>query len=298
VEKMFAEATALDEAEDAEDGSGSGPQPPAELRGRADRRRRFAAAKKLLDAEAAAERAAHEARLAARAATEAARGTKLRGRKPKPAAEKARHKTPRANTTDPESRMMSTKQGFVQGYNAQAVANAEQVIVAAQLTDEHNDQAQLHPMIAATSASLAAAGITERPEKLLADAGYASEANFAQLDDTGPDAYIATRNTHKNPTPRTGKRGPLRAGATLVDKMDRKVSNKTGRTLYKRRQAIIEPVFGQIKEARGIRRFMRRGRAAAESEWQLIAGTHNLLKLYRRALADTTIAPYSRLATS
>ena len=298
VEKMFAEAKALDEAEDAEHGSGSGPQPPARLRGRADRRRRFAAAKALLDAEDKAEREAHEARLAVRAATEAARGTKLRGRKPKPASEKARHKTPKANTTDPESRMMSTKHGFVQGYNAQAVANAEQVIVAAQLTDEHNDQAQLHLMIAATAASLAAAGITERPEKLLADAGYASEANFAQLDDTGPDAYIATRNTHKNPTPRTGKRGPLRTDATLVDKMDRKVSNKTGRALYKRRQAIIEPVFGQIKEVRGIRRFSRRGRAAAESEWQLIAGTHNLLKLYRRTLADTTLAPYSRLATS
>jgi transposase len=111
VEKMFAEAAALDEVEDAEDGSGSGPQPPAELRGRADRRRRFAAAKKLLEAEAAAERAAHEARLAARAATEAARGTKLGGRKPKPASEKSRHKTPRANTTDPESPMMATKQG-------------------------------------------------------------------------------------------------------------------------------------------------------------------------------------------
>lgn len=193
---------------------------------------------------------------------------------------------------------MATKRGFVQGYNAQAVANAEQVIVAAAVTDEHNDQAQLHPMIAATATSLAAAGITERPEKLLADAGYASEANFAQLDEAGPDAYVATRNMHKNPTPRTGTRGPLRADATLVDKMDRKVSNKTGRALYRRRQAIIEPVFGQIKEARGIRRFTRRGRAAAESEWQLIAATHNLLKLYRRTLADTTIAPFSRLAAT
>jgi hypothetical protein len=80
--------------------------------------------------------------------------------------------------------------------------------------------------------------------------------------------------------------------------MDRKVSRKAGRALYKRRQAIIEPVFGQIKEARGIRGFMRRGRAAAESEWQLIAGTHNLLKLYRRALTDASIAPYSRLSTA
>ncbi len=299
VEKMFAEAAATDAAEDTLYGPDKrGDEPPAGLRSQADRRRRFAQAKAQLEAEAAAEQAAHDARLAQRAATEAATGKKLRGRKPKPAAEKAGHKPPKANTTDPESRVMSSSNGFMQGYNAQAVANAEQVIVAAEVTDECNDSAQLHPMIAATNASLAAAGITERPEKLLADAGYASEANFAQLDDTDPDAYVATRNMRNNPTPRTGKRGPLRADATLVDKMDRKVSRKAGRALYRRRQAIIEPVFGQVKEGRGIRRFMRRGKKAAQSEWQLIAGTHNLLKLYRRALTDTSIAPYSRLSTA
>jgi transposase len=298
VEKMFAEAAATDAAEDAQFGDARGDEPPAGLRSAADRRRRFAEAKALLEAEAAAEQAAHESRLAERAATEAATGKKLRGRKPKPAADKAGHKSPKANTTDPESRAMSTSHGFVQGYNAQAVATAEQVIVAAEVTDEHNDTAQLHPMIAATTASLAAAGIAERPGTLLADAGYASEANFAQLDDADPDAYVATRNMRNNPTPRTGKRGPLRADATLVDKMDRKVSRKAGRALYRRRQGIIEPVFGQIKEGRGIRRFMRRGRAAAESEWQLIAGTHHLLKLYRRALTDASIAPYSRLSTA
>jgi transposase len=298
VEKMFAEAAATDAAEDAQFGTARGDEPPAALRSQADRRRRFAQAKAQLEAEAAAEQAAYEAHLAERAATEAATGKKLRGRKPKAAADKAGHKPPKANTTDPESRVMSTSHGFVQGYNAQAVANAEQVIVAAEVTNEHNDVAQLHPMIAATTASLAAAGIDQRPETLLADAGYASEANFNQLDDDDPDAYVATRNMRNNPTPRTGKRGPLRADATLVDKMDRKVSRKAGRALYKRRQAIIEPVFGQIKEARGIRGFMRRGRAAAESEWQLIAGTHNLLKLYRRALTDASIAPYSRLSTA
>jgi hypothetical protein len=296
VDKMFAEAAATDAAEDAVFGDQRGDEPPAGLRSRADRRRRFQKAKQQLEAEEAAERAVHEARLAERAATEAASGRKLRGRKPTPAAEKAGYKPARANTTDPDSRIMSTAGGFVQGYNAQAMANAEQVIVAAEVTDECNDSAQLHPMIAATAASLAAAGIAQRPERLLADAGYASEANFAQLDDTGPDAYVATRNMRNNPTPRTGKRGPLRADATLVDKMDRKVSRKAGRALYRRRQAIIEPVFGQIKEARGIRRFMRRGRTAADAEWKLIAGTHNLLKLYRRALTNPAIVPYSRLA--
>ena len=293
---MFAEAAAADAADDAEFGIGRGDEPPAQLRGRADRRRRFARAKELLDEELAAERQAHDQHLAERAATEAERGKKLRGRKPKAPQDKAGYRPSKVNTSDPESKMMSTANGFVQGYNAQAVANEDQVIVAAEVTDDHNDVHQLHPMIDATDASLADAGIDERPDTLLADAGYASEENFAALDDDDPDCYVATRNMRNNPQPRSGRRGPLRSDASLVDKMDRKVSRKAGRAIYRRRQAIIEPVFGQIKDARGIRRFMRRGKAAADSEWQLIAGTHNLLKLYRRALTDPAIAPYSRMA--
>lgn len=296
VEAMFAEAAAADAAEDAEFGAARGDEPPAVLRGRADRRRRFARAKELMDEELAAERQAHEQHLAERAVKEAERGKKLRGRKPKAPQDKSGYTPSKVNTSDPESKIMSTANGFVQGYNAQAVANQDQVIVAAEVTDEHNDVHQLHPMITATSSSLADAGIDERPATLLADAGYASEENFAALDDDDPDCYVATRNMRNNPTPRTGRRGPLRADASLVQRMDRKVSRKAGRVLYRRRQAIIEPVFGQIKDARGIRRFMRRGKAAAESEWKLIAGTHNLLKLYRRALSDPTLAPYTRIA--
>src|SRR5215207_3754210 len=296
VEAMFAEAAAADAAEDAVFGTARGDEPPAVLRGRADRRRRFARAKELLDEELAAERQAHEEHLAERAAKEAERGKKLRGRKPKAPEDKAGYTPSKVNTSDPESKIMSTANGFVQGYNAQAVANEDQVIVAAEVTDEHNDVHQLRPMIDATDASLADAGIDERPDTLLADAGYASEENFAGLDDDDPDCYVATRNMRNNPNPRSGRRGPLRSDASLVDKMDRKVSRKAGRAVYRRRQAIIEPVFGQIKDARGIRRFMRRGKAAADSEWKLIASTHNLLKLYRRVLTDATIAPYSRIA--
>jgi transposase len=289
VAKMLAEAAATDAAEDARFGADArGGEPPAALRGASARRARFVAAKAELDALEATDRAGHEAALAERAAKERVSGKKLRGRKPKPAPDKAGYKPPKANTTDPESRVMSTSNGFVQGYNAQAAATAEQIVVAAEVTAEHNDVALLHPMIAATNAALAAAGIDERPGLLLADAGYASEANFAQLDDDDPDAYVATRNMRNNPTPRTGKRGPLRADATLVDKMDRKVSRKAGRALYRRRQHIIEPVFGQTKQARGARRFMRRGKKAAQSEWKLLMATHNLLKLYRRSVTDPT----------
>lgn len=298
VDELFEQAKAADAAEDAVHGQDRGDEPPAVLRGRADRQRRFKAAKAKLDAELEAERKAHEEHLAQRAAEEQRRGAKLRGRKPKAPQEKAGHKIRRVNTTDPESGMMSTRNGFVQGYNAQATVNADQVVVAAEVTDEHNDVAQLHPMIAATNAALAEAGIARKPEKLLADAGYASEENFAALDADGPDCYVATRNMKRNPTPRTGRRGPLKRNATEVDKMDRKVSKKAGGALYRRRQGIIEPVFGQIKQARGIRGFSRRGKRAAEAEWKLICGTHNLLKLYRRALVDPAVASFSRLAAA
>ena len=297
VDEMFADAKAIDAAEDAAFGDARGDEPPAVLRGRADRKRRFKAAKELLDKELAAERQAHETHLAERRAEEERRGKKLRGRKPKAPEDKAGAKEKKVNTTDRKSKVMSTAKGYLQGYNAQAVANEEQVIVAAEVTDEQNDVGQLHPMIEATKKSLAEAGICDRPGKLLADAGYCLEENLAALDDD-PDTYVATRNMKRNQTPRTAPRGRLRKNATLVERMDRKVSNKAGHALYRKRQQIIEPVFGQIKDGRRIRGFMRRGKAAAASEWTLICGTHNLLKLYRRALGDAAAAPYSRIATA
>jgi transposase len=294
VARMLAEAAAVDAAEDALFGEDtSGDEPPAQLRGATARRERFVAAKAELDATEAQARTAHEQHLAERAAKEAASGKKLRGRKPKPPPPAAEAK---ANTSDPDSRIMKTKDGYVQGYNAQAVANEDQVVVAAQVTDEHNDHAQLHPMIKALNDSLAEAGIDECPERLLADAGYCSEDNLAELGSEDPDCFIATRNHRRNPEPRNSRRGPLPADATRVDKMDRKVSTKAGRAVYKKRQHMIEPVFGQTKDARGARRFMRRGKAAAQAEWKLLMATHNLLKLYRRAITDPAAAPWTRQA--
>ena len=291
--EMLADAAAQDATEDASVGTGArGDEPPAHLRGRTQRRERLAAAKAELDAIDRAAAEAHMAHLAERADKELASGHKLRGAKPKaPDTSSAK-----VNLSDPESRIMKTKDGFVQGYNAQAVANEEQVVVAAEVTDEHNDLGQLHPMIEATNRSLSDAGITERATRLLADAGYASEDNLTRLDDDDPDCFIATRNMRKNPEPRNGRRGPLRTDATAVDKMDRKVSTERGRAIYKKRQHIIEPIFGQVKDARGARRFMRRGKAAADSEWKLLMGTHNLLKIYRRALVDAHTVAWSRIA--
>ncbi|MGH7745991.1 MAG: transposase [Candidatus Dormibacteria bacterium] len=292
VAKMFAEAKAQDAAEDQAFGPDSrGDEPPGPLRGRKERKKRFLQAKADLDAQGATARAAHEAKLGDRAAKEAARGKSLGGRKPKARVPKAQ---PKANTSDPQSRMMKTPGGFVQGYNCQAVVNADQVVIAAEVTDCHNDQGQLHPMIKATKAALEDAAIDERPRRLLADAGYCSESNLSKLERNDPECYIATRNTYKNPDPRAGRRGLKAANATLVSEMDNKVSTEPGRQLYRARKHMVEPVFGQIKQARGARRFMRVGKAAAQSEWKLIMGTHNLLKLYRRSLTNPQAAPWTR----
>jgi transposase len=292
IDEMFAEAAAIDAAEDAEFGEARGDEPPAALRGRAQRRRRFEEAKRRLDEEAAADRAAHEAALAQRAKEEQARGKKLPGRKPKVRSDKVGYKEPKANTTDPDSRIMMRRGRPLQGYNAQAVANEDQVIIAAKVFNQASDDNLLHPMLEATTASLLAAAINERPDKLVVDAGYANEDNLAGLDETSPDTYISTRTKQRDQL--TSQRRPHKAGS-LMELMSQKVATETGRATYRRRQVIIEPVFGQIKEGRGIRRFSRRGLGPADAEWSLICGTNNLLKLYRRVLANPSLAPYSRI---
>jgi len=160
-----------------------------------------------------------------------------------PGQEKASHKDNKVNTTDPCSKVMSTKKGFLQGFSAQAVANEDQVVVSAEVTDEQDDKAQLHPMADATNEPLKKAGIADRPGKLLADAAYASEENFAALDADGPDSYVAVRNMKKGPARRSGRRGPLKKDATLTEQMDRKVPDKLGPDLYKRRQALTKPTL-------------------------------------------------------
>ncbi|HLI16195.1 MAG TPA: hypothetical protein VKV23_09120 [Acidimicrobiales bacterium] len=164
VDKTFADAEATDAAEDAQFGDARGDEPPATLRGRADRRRRFKAAKELLDKERTAERKAHE-----------------RHRRTRPGRRRRRSTRP-----IPTPRCCRPPRASSKGYAAQAVAHEDQVIVAASVTDEHNDMGQLHPMIEATRTSLAEAGIDDQPGTLLADAGYCSEENLAALDERAP----------------------------------------------------------------------------------------------------------------
>ena len=288
VETMLQEADSKDAEEDRLYGpEHRGDELPDTMRGRNGRLERLKRCRERLEGEATAAAADHARKLAERAAKEAETGQKLRGRKPKPVSESPEAQA-KANVTDPDSRIMKTRRGFVQGYNAQAVATADQIIVAAEVTPEENDVGQLHPMLAATADELKAAGVEETVGAALVDAGYWSEANLEQADPDGPELFVATRKDWKQreqmrqaPPPR----GRIPGHLSPRERMDRKLLTKRGRRLYRQRSQIIEPVFGQTKECRGIDRFQRRGLANCRSEWKLICGTHNLLKLWRSGKA-------------
>ena len=288
VETMLQEAESTDAAEDRLVGpEHRGDELPEALRDRGGRLERLKRCRERLERAAAAAAAEHARRLAERAAQEAETGQELRGRKPKPVPE-APEPEAKANVTDPDSRIMKTRRGYVQGYNAQAVATVGQVIVAAEVTPEENDVDQLHPMLTATATELKAAGVEEAVRAALVDAGYCSEENLERADPEGPELFVATRKDWRQreqlrqaPAPR----GRAPAHLSRRERMDRKLLTKRGRRLYKQRSQIIEPVFGQTKSCRGIDRFMRRGLANCQSEWKVICGTHNLLKLWRSGKA-------------
>lgn len=289
VERMFREAKAKDEEEDALYGKDKrGDELPKELQGKESRLKRLQEAKERLERESQEKEQKQTAKIAEREADEEATGHKKRGRKPKDPATKPEEEA-KANITDPESRIMKARSGYVQGYNAQAVATTEQIIVAAAVTQEANDVRQLNPMLEKTDEELRAAGVEEKIGAVLGDAGYWSEENVKSADADGPELLIATNKDWKQrkalreqPTPR----GRIPAGLTARDRMERKLLTNRGRELYKLRGQTIEPVFGQIKSARGCDRFMRRGIQAADSEWSLICSTHNLLKLWRSGKAE------------
>lgn len=284
VAELLAQAERVDAEEDEEHGKGKrGDELPAELRRREDRLRKIREAKAALEREAKekAEAKAAEAqhRLEERARLEAQTGTKPSGPTPKiPDPEQAQPE-PKAqrNFTDPESRIMpdgANKGSFVQGYNAQIAVDAEaQVIVASRVTQAPNDAQQLVPMADAIRQN-----VGQLPATTSADAGYFSAHNVEDPALAGTNLLVPPdRQKHATepsaPTPC--------AGASAAQRMRHKLSSAESRELYKRRKAIVEPVFGQIKEARGFRRFLLRGLQAARAELDLIALTHNLLKLFR-----------------
>jgi transposase len=288
VETMLHDAESKDAEEDRLYGpEHRGDELPEALRNRGDRLARLKQCRERLEHEAATAAAEHAHRLDERAAKEAETGRKLRGRKPRPVPETPEPEA-KANVTDPDSRILKTRRGYVQGYNAQAVATEDQIIVAAEVTADENDVGQLHPMLAATAHEPRAAGVEEAVGAALMDAGYCSEENLAAADPDGPELSVATRKDWKQreqmrqaPSPR----GRIPGHLSHRERMDRKSLTRRGRRLYKKRSQIIEPVFGQTETCRGINRFQRRGLVSCRSEWKLICGTHDLLKLWRSGKA-------------
>ena len=184
------------------------------------------------------------------------------------------------NFTDPESKIQKTGDGFIQGYNAQAtVDDTFQVIVAQHVTPVGNDVKELEPAVGNIERVLG-----DKPEIVLADAGYWSQTNAEFLMREGIEGYIATgRQKHREVTPPPPRGRPL-GDMTLRERMARTLRTVKGKRLYARRKAIVEPVFGQIKQARGFRRFLRRGVTNVQQEWALVCAAHNILKL-RKAMA-------------
>jgi len=184
------------------------------------------------------------------------------------------------NTTDPDARRMKFGRNFMPAYNAQAVTTEGQIIVAAEITTKGGDFEELDPMITAAERELTTAGIDAKPGVVLADAGYWSNDHIDSLRERGIIPIVAADTTRDRPR-KTRPGGPY-------DFMRRVMATKTGGELYSKRQCMVEPVFAQIKTNRRIDRLKRRGRAAARSEWRLIATTHNLLKLHRHTPAAAT----------
>jgi len=171
---------------------------------------------------------------------------------------------------------MKGPDGFVQAYNVQVAIDEAQLIIGQSVTQDTNDKKQLTPMITTIAHQ---SGIT--PTQVLADAGYCSDANLTAIADTPIDAYVSTRKQKHGERPGPCPRGPLPKTATIVDRMSRKLHTKAGAAVYAARKGIVEPVFGQIKQARGFRQFLLRGFENVQGEWSLVCMTHNILKLYR-----------------
>ncbi len=184
----------------------------------------------------------------------------------------------RINLTDPDSRVVKGLRGFLQGYNAQAVTNEHQIVLAAEIETVGADFGHLEPMLDATQRELAAAGIDALPEVLLADAGYRHGEQMQRIADRGIEVLIPPDTSRRRTTRRNWDGG-------RYDEMRQVLASDRGGELYRKRQPMIEPVFAQVKFNRGLDRFRRRGRGAVRTEWRLITATHNLLKLHRHALA-------------
>jgi transposase len=256
VRKLLKQAEAADEEEDKRYGRDRrGDELPEELQRRETRIARIQEAKKALE-----ERAREKAESESKDSKEA---------KPDPKAQ--------YNFTDPESRIMKGADEFVQGYNTQvAVEPFFQLIVGQTVTQAANDKQQMVPLIEVIEEQSG-----QRPEEVLADSGYCSEENLQYLAKRRMAGFVATEKQKHGEQNEPCKRGPLPKDASRLEQMERKLKTKVGAAVYARRKCVVEPVFGQIKQARGFRQFLLRGLRKVRGEWALICMTHNVLKFHK-----------------
>ena len=256
VRRLLRQAEAADQEEDQRYGeNGRGDELAEELRRRESRIERIRQAQRAVE-ERAREQAASE------------------GQEDKPVrpAAKAQY-----NFTDPESRIMKGAEGFVQAYNTQvAVEPVLQLIVGQTVTPAENDKQQLVPLIEKVEEQSG-----QKPEEVLADSGYCSEENLRYLGKRNLRGWVATEKWKHGEARPPCPRGPLPSEAGEVERMKRKLQTQVGARVYATRKSVVEPVFGQIKQARGFRQFLLRGLEKVRGEWALICLTHNLLKFHK-----------------
>ena len=262
VKQLLEQAEAADQQEDGQYGSKRGDELPEELQRRETRLAKIKEAQKVVE-----QRARDKATEEGKSAAEAKRA------KPE---DKDQY-----NFTDPESRILKGADGFVQGYNAQAAVEPTLLLIVGQsVTEAANDKKQLMPMV-----ELIEQQSGQRPEAILADNGYCSEENLEHLESADQperkiEGFIATGKQKHGEHRKPAQRGPLPKGATKVDRLKQKLRTKVGKAVYAARKCVVEPVFGQIKQARGFRQFLLRGKKKVKGEWALLCLTHNVLRLY------------------
>ena len=316
LKERLLKAEQTDAEEDAAHGANRGDELPDELRRREERRQKIHAAIERIEAEAQAKAQELQRQRDAEEAQREADGRKRCGRPAAPIDATPNDKA-QTNFTDPEAHIMkANNKGFDECYNVQIVVDSEnQIILSAEVTDQANDKQQAVPMARAAKANLEAAGCQfpcdEQGQRTAipntADNGYYSQANVEDLEKLGFDPHLSvgrekceappsTSNSepqssvsHPEPAP-TGSQPKAKAPRKLSptqqaafaakQAMDQKLKTPAGKTLYAARKGIVEPVFGQIKQARGFRQFLRRGLAKVATEWKLICLTHNLLKIW------------------
>ena len=283
VQELLQHAEQIDEEEDRLFGEDKrGDELPPEFQQKKERLQRIRKAKEQLEKKQEQRYQKYQQNLRERKQKEKETGKKLRGRKPHPVSKEPDEQL-KANTTDPESRIMKTRKGYVQGYNGQAMVETDsQVIVAADLVQDENDKHQQGPMIRKVKQNL-----NRLPDKVTMDTGYWDEQELQKLDDE-IDLYVATtkdwkeRKKLRNQPP---PRGRIPKNMSYKDRMDRKLSTKKGKQVYKTRATSVEPTFGQIQN-RGLGELLLRGLRKGKGEWLLICLSHNLLKLWRAATTN------------